>query len=43
VAQIGPPPADRRKARLGGMQHRIRLLPGWEAHVDPKGLLEGGL
>jgi prevent-host-death family protein len=30
VAQLAPPPAERRKARLGGMKGRIRLLPGWD-------------
>ena len=41
VAQIAPPPAERRKARLGGMKERIRLLPGWDAPVDPDRFLEG--
>ena len=43
VAQIAPPPAERRKARLGGMKDRIRLLPGWDAPVDPDRFLDGGL
>jgi len=43
VAQIAPPPADSRKAKLGGMKHRIRLLPGWDAPVDLDRFLEGGL
>ncbi len=43
VAQIAPPPAERRKAKLGGMKDRIRLLPGWDAPVDPDRLIEGGL
>ena len=43
VAQIVPPPAHRRKAKLGGMKGRIRLMPGWDAPVDPDRLLEGGL
>jgi len=42
-AQIAPPPAERRKARLGGMKDRIRLLPGWDAPVDPDRFLEGDL
>jgi prevent-host-death family protein len=29
VAQLVPPPPARRKVRFGGMQDRIRLLPGW--------------
>ena len=43
VAQLGPPPAERRKARLGGMRDRIRLLPGWDAPIDPDRFLEGDL
>ena len=43
VAQIVPPPPQRRKAKLGGMNDRIRLLPGWDAPVDPDRLIEGGL
>jgi prevent-host-death family protein len=43
VAQIAPPPAGRRKARLGGMNGRIHLLPGWNAKVDPERLLDGEL
>jgi prevent-host-death family protein len=34
VAQLAPPPAKRRKARLGGMKDRIRLMPGWDKPVD---------
>jgi prevent-host-death family protein len=41
VAQIAPPPVERRKARLGGMKDRIRLLPGWDAPIDPDRFLEG--
>lgn len=43
VAQIAPPPAARRKPRLGGMKNRIRLLPGWNAPVDPDRFLQGEL
>ena len=43
VAQLGPPPAARRKPRLGGMKDRIRLLPGWDAPIDPDRFLEGDL
>jgi antitoxin (DNA-binding transcriptional repressor) of toxin-antitoxin stability system len=43
VAQIAPPPAERRKAKLGGMKDRIRFLPGWDAPVDPDRFLEGDL
>jgi prevent-host-death family protein len=41
VAQLGPPPAERRKATLGGMRDRIRLLPGWDSPIDPDRFLDG--
>ena len=43
VAQIGPPPTETRRARLGGMKKRIRLRPGWNAPVDLDRFLEDGL
>ncbi len=43
VAQITPAPAGRRKARLGGMKARVRLLPGWDAPIDMDGFLAGNL
>jgi prevent-host-death family protein len=43
VAQIAPPPPERRRVRLGGMKDRIRLLPGWDAPIDPDRFLEGDL
>jgi prevent-host-death family protein len=39
VAQIAPPPAERRTARLGGMKGRIRLLPGWDDPITEDELL----
>jgi prevent-host-death family protein len=42
VAQLGPP-AEPRKPRLGGMQGRIRFLPGWDAPIDLDRFLEGDL
>ena len=39
VAQLAPPPAERRTARLGGMKGRIRLLPGWDAPITEEELL----
>ncbi|MGA3080445.1 MAG: type II toxin-antitoxin system prevent-host-death family antitoxin [Terracidiphilus sp.] len=39
VAQIALPPADGRKARLGGMKGRIRLLPGWDAPITEEELI----
>jgi prevent-host-death family protein len=38
VAQLGPPPAESRKARLGGMKGRIRLLPGWDDPITEEEL-----
>jgi prevent-host-death family protein len=43
VAQLAPPPPGRRKARLGGMKDRIRLLPVWDEPTDPERFLEGDL
>jgi len=43
VAQLAPPPPERRQVRLGGMKDRIRLLPGWDDPVDPDRFLEGAL
>jgi prevent-host-death family protein len=43
VAQISPPPPERRQARLGGMKQRIRLQPGWDDPVDPDRFLAGDL
>jgi prevent-host-death family protein len=43
VAQLTPPPERSRKARLGGMKDRIRLLPGWNAPVDPDSFMDGNL
>jgi hypothetical protein len=40
VAQLTPPPAERRQVRLGGMKDRIQLLPGWDNPVDPDRFLE---
>jgi prevent-host-death family protein len=39
VAQITPPPMAPRKARLGGMKGRIRLLPGWDDPITEEELL----
>jgi prevent-host-death family protein len=43
VAQISPPPPERRQVRLGGMRERIRLLADWDAPVDLDRFLAGGL
>jgi prevent-host-death family protein len=39
VAQLAPPPAERRKAILGGMKGRIRLLPGWDDPITEEELI----
>jgi len=43
VAQLVPPPPERRQVRLGGMQDRIQLLPGWDTSIDLDRFLEGDL
>ena len=43
VAQIGPPPNEVRRARLGGMKTRIHLRPGWTAPVDLDQFFKGEL
>jgi prevent-host-death family protein len=39
VAQLGPPPAERRKPVLGGMKGRIVFLPGWDDPITEEELL----
>jgi len=43
VAQIVPPPKERRQARLGGMRDRIQFLPGWDDPIDEDRFLAGDL
>jgi len=43
VAQVVVPLVERRKARLGGMKGRVKLLPGWDAPVDEDRFLAGDL
>jgi antitoxin (DNA-binding transcriptional repressor) of toxin-antitoxin stability system len=43
AAQLARPPAERRKVRFGGMKGRIKLLPGWDAPIDPDRFLKGDL
>lgn len=43
VAQLTPPPPERRKVRLGGMKHRIKLLPGWDDPINLDRFLDGDL
>jgi prevent-host-death family protein len=42
VAQLTPPPPERRKVRLGGMKDRIQLPAGWDAPVDLDEFLSEG-
>jgi prevent-host-death family protein len=43
VAQIAPPPPERRKVQLGSMRDRIKLYPGWDDPIDLDRFLEGDL
>jgi prevent-host-death family protein len=43
VAQITPPPPERRHARFGTMKDRIKLLPGWDDPIDEDRFLAGDL
>jgi len=43
VAQITPPPPERRKVRFGSMKNRIKLLPGWDDPIDLDRFLAGDL
>jgi prevent-host-death family protein len=43
VAQIAPPPAERRRIQWGSMRDRIKLLPGWDDPIDLDRFLEGDL
>ena len=43
VAQLMPPPPERRKVQFGGMRDRIKLMPGWDDPVDLDRFLEGGI
>jgi prevent-host-death family protein len=43
IAQIVPPPPERRKVRLGAMKDRIQLLPGWDDPIDLDRFLAGDL
>lgn len=44
VAQIAPPPPDRRRSiQWGAMRNRIKLLPGWDDPIDLDRFLAGDL
>ena len=41
VAQITPPPSERRKVCFGAMRGRIHLKPGWDDPIDLDKFLSG--
>lgn len=41
VAQIAPPPEERRKVQWGTMRGQIQLLPGWDEPIDEDKFLAG--
>jgi prevent-host-death family protein len=43
VAQLTPPPPERRMVQFGGMKDRIKLLPGWDDPINLDRFLEGDL
>jgi prevent-host-death family protein len=43
IAQLAPPPPERREVRLGTLRDKIKLLPGWDDPVDLDRFLEGGI
>ena len=43
VAQLAPPPPERRKVIFGAMKDQIRLLPGWDDPIDLDRFLEGNI
>jgi prevent-host-death family protein len=43
VAQIMPPPPERRKVQWGSMRDRIKLYPGWDDPINLDRFLEGDL
>ncbi len=43
VAQLTPPPLERRQVRFGTMKDVIKLYPGWDDPIDLDRFLEGDL
>ena len=43
VAQLAPPPREKREVIFGGMKDRIKLLPGWDDPIDEDRFLEGDI
>ncbi|MGH9672241.1 MAG: type II toxin-antitoxin system Phd/YefM family antitoxin [Bryobacteraceae bacterium] len=43
VAQLAPPPRDRRKVKFDALRDRVKLLPGWDESIDLDRFLESDL
>jgi prevent-host-death family protein len=43
VAQLTPPPPERRTIKWDSMKDRIKLYPGWDDPIDLDRFLEGDL
>jgi prevent-host-death family protein len=43
VAQLTPPPPERRTIKWGSMKDRIKLHPGWDDPIDLDRFLAGDL
>jgi prevent-host-death family protein len=43
VAQLTPPPRQRRKIQWGAMRDRVKLPAGWDDPIDLDRFIEGGL
>jgi prevent-host-death family protein len=41
VAEIGPPPAQRRLVKWGSLRGQIHLKPGWDDPIDEDKFLAG--
>ncbi len=41
VAQLVPPPSDKRTVRFGTMRGRVHLKPGWDDPIDIDKFLSG--
>jgi prevent-host-death family protein len=43
VAQLTPPPSERRQIQWGALRGRIKLLPGWDDPIDLDRFLAGDI
>ena len=43
VAQLAPPPVQRRKVQFDGMRDRVQLPPHWDDPIDLDRFLQGEL